>query len=219
MSLLERTFLSEVRIFFSLLIDLAFISKPPGKMVAQVQMKLEVFQHGKFEPMKRILIVLTILVSLLVSSQSLASSFSFGISLQAVTDLKRIFPLGAIQIGYDFGTASEGFSLEAYGFTIFLINELGLQGFYRFPVSSDGSNLYVGAGASVLVAFACCVDASGSGGFLHVHGLVGWEAPINPDYTYFLEAAPGINTNNGDFFLRFSIGLRAHRTEFLTRNW
>jgi hypothetical protein len=167
--------------------------------------------------MKRILIVLIASIAFLGSSQSRASSFSFGISLQAVTDFKSVFPLGAIQIGYDFGTASEGFSLEAYGFTIFLINELGLQGFYRFPVSNDGTNLYVGAGASLLFAVACCVDASGGGGFFHAHGLFGWEAPINSDYTYFLEAAPGFRTNNGDFFLRLSLGLRAHRSEFLNR--
>jgi hypothetical protein len=167
--------------------------------------------------MKRILIVLIASIALLGSSQSQAGSYSFGISLQAVTDLKRVFPLGAIQIGYDFGTASEGFSLEAYGFTIFLVNELGLQGFYRFPLASDGSNVYVGAGASLLFAFLCCADASGAGGFFHPHGLIGWESPINSDYTYFLEAAPGVRTDSGDFFLRVSLGLRAHRSEFLNR--
>jgi hypothetical protein len=167
--------------------------------------------------MKRILIALIASIALLGSSQSQASSFSFGISFQAMTNLKTVFPFGAIGIGYDFGTASEGFSLEAYGFPLFIINELGIQGFYRFPISSDGSNFYVGAGTSLFLAILCCVDASGGGGFFQAHGLIGWESPINSDYTYFLEAAPGVRTDNGDFFLRIGLGLRAHRTEFLTR--
>jgi hypothetical protein len=177
--------------------------------------------------MKRILIVLITSLALLGSSQSLAGSYSFGISLQAVTDLKRVFPLGAIQIGYDFGTASEGFSLEAYGFTLLFFTQIGLQGFYRIPVSSDGANLYVGAGAFVFVGFVPGVQVAtpdlGSGSSsslsspLVAHGLIGWEAPINSDYTYFLEAAPGVRTESGDFFLRVSIGLRAHRSEFLNR--
>ena len=167
--------------------------------------------------MKRILIVLMASIALLGSSQAQAGSFSFGISLQAITDFKTVLPLGSVQLGYDFGTASEGFSLEAYGFTIFLINELGLQGFYRFPVSNDGANLYVGGGASLFFGFLCCVDASGGGGLFHAHGLIGWEAPINTDYTYFLEAAPGVRTDSGDFVMRISLGLRAHRTEFLNR--
>jgi hypothetical protein len=167
--------------------------------------------------MKQILIVLIASIAFLGSSQSYASSYSFGVSFQGITDLKRTFPFGAIQIGYDFGTASEGFSLEAYGFPLFIINELGIQGFYRFPILSDGSNLYVGAGTSLFLAILCCVDASGGGGFFHAHGLIGWEAPINPDYTYFLEAAPGVRTDTGEFFLRFSLGLRAHRSEFRTR--
>jgi hypothetical protein len=185
----------------------------------------------KLQPMKRILIVLIASVALLGSSQSQASSFSFGISLQGITDLKSVFPLGAIQIGYDFGTASEGFSLEAYGFTLLFFTEIGVQGFYRIPVSipvsNEDSNIYVGAGALLFVGFVPGVQAStpdlGSGSSsslsspLVVHGLIGWEAPINSEYTYFLEAAPGFRTNTGDFFLRISLGLRAHRTEFLNR--
>jgi hypothetical protein len=177
--------------------------------------------------MKRILIVLIVSIALLGSSQSQASSFSFGISLQGITDLKSVFPLGAIQIGYDFGTALEGFSLEAYGFTLLFFTEVGVQGFYRVPVSNEGSNIYVGAGALLFVGFVPGVQAStpdlGSGSSsslnspLVAHGLIGWEAPINSDYTYFLEAAPGFRINNGDFFLRVGLGLRAHRSEFLNR--
>jgi hypothetical protein len=179
------------------------------------------------ETVKRILIVLITSIALLGSSQSQASSYSFGITLQAITDLEQIFPFGAIHLGYDFGTASEGFSLEAYGFTLLFVTEIGVQGFYRIPTSSDGSNLYVGAGTFVFVGFVPGVQVStpdfGSGSSsslsspLVAHGLIGWEAPINPDYTYFLEAAPGVRTNIGDFFLRVSLGLRAHRTEFLNR--
>jgi hypothetical protein len=177
--------------------------------------------------MKRILIVLTAVIALLCSSQSQAGSYAFGISLQAITDLKRVYPLGPIQIGYDFGTASEEFSLEAHGFTLLFITEIGVQGFYRLPVSNEGSNIYVDTGALLFVGFVPGVQAStpdlGSGSSsslsspLVAHGLIGWEAPIKPDYTYFLEAAPGLRTNNGDFFLRVSLGLRAHRTEFLNR--
>ena len=167
--------------------------------------------------MKRILIVLIASIALLGSSQSQAGSFSFGISFQVNTNLKTVLPFGAIQFGYDFGTASEGFSIEAYGFPLFIVNELGLQAFYRFPISSDGSNLYVGGGGALFLAILCCVDASGGGGFFQAHGLIGWESPINPDYTYFLEAAPGVRTDTGEFFARISVGLRAHRTEFLNR--
>jgi hypothetical protein len=177
--------------------------------------------------MKRILIVLIASIALLGSSQSQASSFSFGISLQGITDLKSVFPLGAFQIGYDFGTASQGISLEAYGFTLLFFTEIGVQGFYRIPVSNEGSNLYVGAGALNFVGFVPGVQAStpdlGSGASsslsspLVAHGLIGWEAPINADYTYFIEAAPGVRTDSGNFFLRVSLGLRAHRTEFLNR--
>ena len=153
-----------------------------------------------------------------------AGSFSFGISLQAFgltpqgsSDF-RIVPLPAIRFGYDFGSASEGFSLEASLFSLLFINQAGVQGFYRIPILSDSSNLYLGAGVTGFLFIPIFVDFNGGGsGFAFVHGLLGWEAPINPDYTYFLELSPGINPSSGSFAFGFSIGLRAHRTEFPTR--
>lgn len=166
--------------------------------------------------MKRVLAVLIASLALLGSSQSLAGSFSFGLSLQSVSTISFIpFPVG--HIGYDFGSASEGFSLEATILPFLIINHIGVQGFYRVPVLDNGSNVYVGAAASLTLFVIPGADAPPGFGFSHVYGLVGWEAPINRDYTYFLEVAPGVNPFQGGFVLRFSLGLRAHRTEFPTR--
>jgi hypothetical protein len=166
--------------------------------------------------MKRVLLVLVTSFVLLFSSNSLAGSFSFGLSLQSFSSISFIpFPVG--HIGYDFGSASEGFSLEATILPFLIINHIGAQGFYRIPALDNGSNVYVGAGASLTFVILAFPDAGGAGGFGHVYGLVGWEAPINRDYTYFLEVAPGVNPTFGSFLLRISLGLRAHRTEFPTR--
>ena len=166
--------------------------------------------------MKRILLVLAVSLATFGSGNSLAGSFSFGLSLQSVSTVSFIpYPVG--HIGYDFGSASEGFSLEATILPFIIINHIGVQGFYRFPVLDNGSNVYVGAAASLTLFAIPAVDAPPGFGFSHVYGLIGWEAPINPDYTYFLEVAPGMNPFLGTFVLRISLGLRAHRTEFPTR--
>jgi hypothetical protein len=166
--------------------------------------------------MKRVLLTLITSIALLGSSSGLAGSFSFGLSLQSFSAISFIpFPVG--HIGYDFGSASEGFGLEATILPLIIINHIGVQGFYRIPVLENGSNVYVGAGASLTLFVFAVPDGGGAGGFSHVYGLVGWEAPINRDYTYFLEVAPGVNPFQGGFVLRFSLGLRAHRTEFPTR--
>jgi hypothetical protein len=187
-------------------------------------------RSDKLEPMKRILIVLIASIALLGSSQSQAGSYSFGISLQNF----GYYPVPHVHIGYDFGTAVEGFSLEVSLFTLLFVNDIGLNAMYRFPVVADGSNIYAGAGASMFVLLfipgAQSTPASDSSmpsvvntSFSplvapQVYGTIGWEAPINSNYTYFLEVSPGIAFSTVQtFLLRFTIGLRAHRTEFLTR--
>jgi hypothetical protein len=177
---------------------------------------------------KRILIVLTALVALLGSSQTLASSFSFGISFQTI----RYIPIPHIHLGYDFGTASEGFSLEASLFTLLFVNDLGVTATYRIPVAADGSNVYVGVGASVVVLLfvsgaqsssptigSVPASADAPAPFIaSAFGVIGWEAPIGQDYTYFLEIAPGVSLTSGNAFeIRFTLGLRAHRETFPTR--
>jgi hypothetical protein len=166
--------------------------------------------------MKRVLLILITSIALLGSSNSLAGSFSFGLSLQSFSSVSFIpFPVG--HIGYDFGSASEGFSLEATILPLIILNHIGAQGFYRIPVLDNGSNLYVGAGASLTLFVLAVVDGGFASGFGHIYGLFGWEGPISRDYTYFLEVAPGVNPTFGSFLLRISLGLRAHRTEFPTR--
>jgi hypothetical protein len=180
--------------------------------------------------MKRILIVLIASIALLDSSQVQASSFSFGISFQNF----GYYPIPHVHIGYDFGTASEGFSLEASLFTLLFVNDIGLNAIYRFPVIADGSNIYAGAGASMFVLLflpgaqsspvsdppmPAVVNTSFSPLVAPlVYVTIGWEAPVNSDYTYFLEVSPAIAFSSVQTFLiRFTIGLRAHRTEFPTR--
>jgi hypothetical protein len=166
--------------------------------------------------MKRILVVLIASFVFLGSSNGLAGSFSFGLSFESFSSLRFIpFPVG--HIGYDFGSASDGFSLEATILPFVLINHIGAQGFYRIPVFENGANVYVGAGASLTFIIFAFPDAGFEAGFSHVYGLVGWEAPINADYTYFFEVAPGVDPFLGNFALHFNLGLRAHRTEFPRR--
>lgn len=166
--------------------------------------------------MKRVLLGLVAALALLGTPAS-ARSFSFGLSLHSFSAASFIlFPVG--HIGYDFGTASEGFCLEATIAPWIIINTIGAQGFYRIPVLGDGSNLYVGAGASHTFSLFGAPDVFNfSFGFTHVYGLVGWEGPINPDYTYVPEIAPGVNPTVGSFVLRIALGLRAHRAEFPVR--
>jgi hypothetical protein len=179
--------------------------------------------------MKRILIVLIASIALLGSSQSLAGSFSFGISLQTI----RYIPIPHIHFGYDFGTASEGFSLEASLFTLLFINDISVNAMFRIPVLEDGSNAYVGAGASAAVLLFLpgvsaqsptdSVGTNPSNSFSpliasNLYGIIGWEGRINLDYTYFFEVAPGVSLSRGnEFEVRFTLGLRAHRTYFPTR--
>jgi hypothetical protein len=179
--------------------------------------------------MKRILIVLIASIALLDSSQSQAGSFSFGISLQTI----RYIPVPHIHFGYDFGTPSEGFSLEASLFTLLFVNDISLNVMYRIPVLEDGSNVYVGAGASAAIllflpglqsqtptdsSFASTGNSFTPLIASNLYGIIGFESNINSDYTYFFEVAPGVSLSRGnEFEVRLTLGLRAHRTEFPTR--
>jgi hypothetical protein len=160
--------------------------------------------------MNRLLIVLITSFVLICSSQGYADSFSFGLSLQSGSEV-RFFPLLHAHFGYDFGSASDGPSLEASLFTVLIINRIAAQAFYRMPVLEDGSNVYGGAGAAFYY-FTGLVDA-GSASSWGAFGVIGWESPLTKDYTYFLEVAPGAQftpTGSG-FSIRLIAGLRAHR--------
>ncbi len=160
--------------------------------------------------MKRNLLALVTSIVLIYSSQSLAGSFSFGLSLQSGSEV-RFFPLLHAHFGYDFGSASDGPSIEASLFTVLIINRIAAQAFYRVPVLEDGSNVYGGAGAAFYY-FTGLVDA-GPASSWGAFGLLGWESALTKDYTYFLEVAPGVQftpTGSG-FSVRLIAGLRAHR--------
>lgn len=178
--------------------------------------------------MKRILIVLIATIAF-GSSQSQAGSFSFGISLQTI----RYIPVPHVHFGYDFGTPSEGFSLEASLFTLLFVNDISLNAMYRIPVLDDGSNAYVGAGASAAILLFLpgvqaqtptdSSSASTGNSFTplvasNLYGIIGFEGKINSDYTYFFEVAPGVSLSRGnEFEVRLTLGLRAHRTKFSNR--
>ncbi len=160
--------------------------------------------------MKRVLLVIIASLVLIGSSNGLADSFSFGLSLQSGSEL-RFFPLLHAHFGYDFGSASDGPSLEASLFTVLILNRIAVQAFYRVPVVGDGSNVYGGAGAAFYY-FTGLVDA-GPASSWGAFGVIGWESQLTKDYTYFLEVAPGVQftpTGSG-FSVRLIAGLRAHR--------
>lgn len=109
--------------------------------------------------MKRILVAIIACWALTVGTAAHAGSFSFGLGLQSFSATSFIpFPVG--HIGYDFGSASEGFSFEATIAPWIIINNIGVQGFYRIPVLGDGSNLYVGAGAAYTFSLLALPDAN-----------------------------------------------------------
>jgi hypothetical protein len=160
--------------------------------------------------MKRIWVVVVAFLVLLGSSQGQAGSFSFGLSLQSGSEV-RFFPLLHAHFGYDFGSASDGPSLEASLFTVLIINRIAVQAFYRVSVLEDGSNIYGGAGAAFYY-FTGLVDA-GPASSWGAFGVIGWESTLTKEYTYFLEVAPGVQftpTGSG-FSVRLIAGLRAHR--------
>lgn len=161
--------------------------------------------------MKRNLIVLVTSVVLLCSSNGLAGSFSCGLSVQALVE-SRVTPLlPVLHVGYEFGTPSDGPSIEASLFSWIIVNRFAFQAFYRVPVDSGGSNVYFGAGAAYFY-FTGLVDAGPSSSYA-AFGLIGWEARIDREYTYFVEVAPGARWVNDQpaFSLRIAVGARTYR--------
>jgi hypothetical protein len=135
--------------------------------------------------MKKILLVLMVVLSSLMISSAAAEGASFGVRLGGVYVIVPV-PFIGVQASYDFGSNGEGFGIRAAVETnFFLATGVLADAYYRFPLDSSGSNVFVGAGVGgYFVTIA-------SGQLLpEVHGVIGYEGIVGPGTSWFIEANP-----------------------------
>jgi hypothetical protein len=135
--------------------------------------------------MKKILVVLTVVLSSLMLSSAAAEGASFGVRLDGIYVYVPI-PFIGVQAGYDFGNNGEGFGVRASLQTnVFLATGVVADAFYRFPVDTNGSSAYVGAGAG-----AYFITAFSNQFAPEVHALIGYEGTVGSTTSWFIEATP-----------------------------
>jgi hypothetical protein len=110
----------------------------------------------------------------------------FGVGGQLVS----FVPVPEIQVGYDFDSASSGFGVKVSLASLLLLNQVDVDGYYRFERNDTGANMYVGAGGGGRLILAIGAD----GGVFttwNVHGLLGVMNPIAPKLAWFSELRIG----------------------------
>jgi hypothetical protein len=135
--------------------------------------------------MKKILLVLTVVLSSLMLWSDAAEGASFGVRLGGVYVVIPV-PFIGVQASYDFGSNGEGFGVRtAVETNFFLASGVLVDAYYRFPLDASGSNVFVGAGVGgYFVTIA-------AGQFLpEVHGVIGYEGTVGPGTSWFIEANP-----------------------------
>ena len=139
-------------------------------------------------------------VWLLVASSS-AQAFSPYLGLQL--NLPGLFgnyggpgvPLFGVRIGVDFEAPNSGFGarISASNLLLILAIRVDAGAYYRIPLEANGGNLYLGGGVALWGPLFV------GGGWADAHGLVGYEAPVLPGLTGYVEVAPGIVFQGGRY--------------------
>jgi hypothetical protein len=145
--------------------------------------------------------LLSLMVFLTISSSSLAGESYFGVGLRTFVTT----PLLWAQLGYDFETKNNGFGIRAGVSSILLVNDAGVDAYYRVPLDSDGMAFHGGLGVGGFLALS---PAASGFQFWHLHAVIGLSRVAGPDSAWTLEVLPGVGLNGSGLvpYLAFAFG-------------
>ena len=149
--------------------------------------------------LRRTITALLVVLGLTFALQSPASAGGvyFGINFEIIgtpqdLQLSNSFrfvtlPIPGVQLGYDFGDDVEGYGARV-SLNFFFFGQIALDGYYRFALDANGSNVYVGGG--VEYQFLVTLPAAQGAPGLHALGGLEWRPTRN--LGVFIEATPGV---------------------------
>jgi hypothetical protein len=115
-------------------------------------------------------------------------------------------PEVGVQFGVDFPNINFGFRASAS--TLIVTYRLALDAYYVLPVI-NGSNLYVGAGAGLIGAFANVAGFQAGQTLAEIRGVFGYQSTVTTGFggRFFIEAIPSFIPGLGGGAFGFTVGL------------